>query len=50
MDSTPRPRQHLTAAGKLYDGAWRTYDEFRQARGLGLPAWPEWCYAPLASA
>ncbi len=47
----PRPKQHLIAAGKLYEGAWRQYDAFRQDRGRdGLADWPEWCYCPMAGA
>lgn len=42
---------HLVTAGKLYPGAWRLYDQFRQDRGRdGLPDWPDWCYCPLAGA
>lgn len=44
-----RARQHLIAAGKLYPGAWRALDTFRQGRGKDLPEWPEWCYLPLAA-
>ena len=52
MKSTtpPRPRQHLISAGKLYPGAWKAYDTFRADRGVDLPDWPDWCYAPLAVA
>lgn len=46
----PRPRQHLIAAAKLYPGAWRAYDIYRARRGIDLPVWPDWCYAPLAVA
>lgn len=46
----PRPRQHLIHAAKLYPGAWRAYDAYRAGRGVDLPAWPDWCYAPLAVA
>lgn len=44
-----RPRDHLAAAGKLYPLAWRQVDEFRAARGKSLPAWPDWCFLPLAA-
>lgn len=51
MQDIPRPKQHLVTAGKLYPGAWRQYDAFRQDRGRGgLPDWPDWCYCPLAGA
>lgn len=46
-----RPREHLVTAGQLYPQAWRQVDQFREARGTGsLPAWPEWCFLPLAAA
>lgn len=45
-----RPRNHLTVASKLYPGAWRQYDAFRQDRGNGLPEWPDYVYCPLAAA
>lgn len=47
-DPTPRPKQHLTAAGRLYPGAWRQADEMRAGRGKNLPSWPDWCYLPLS--
>jgi hypothetical protein len=43
-----RPRNHLAAAGKLYPAAWQQVDEFRAGRGQDLPAWPDWCFLPLA--
>jgi len=46
----PRPRQHLIATAKLYPGAWKVYDIYRAGRGVDLPVWPDWCYAPLAVA
>lgn len=45
--SAPRPKQHLITAGKLYPGAWRQVDAFRQDKGKDLPDWPEWCFLPL---
>lgn len=48
--SVPRPKTHLTAAGKLYPGAWKLLDAYRESRGReGLPEWPEWCFLPLAA-
>ena len=45
-----RPRDHLTAAGRLYPVAWKRADEFRADRGRdGLPDWPGWCYLPMAA-
>lgn len=46
----PRPRRHLIAAGKLYPGAWRQFDQFRAGRGKELPQWPDWCFVPMAAA
>jgi hypothetical protein len=41
---------HLVAAGRLYPKAWRQADQFRADRGKGtLPAWPSWCYLPMAA-
>jgi hypothetical protein len=51
MTEIPRPLHHLRAAGKLYPGAWKKYDQYRQDRGKGgLPDWPAWCYCPMAAA
>lgn len=45
-----RPQMHLAAAGRLYPTAWRQADRFRADRGKsGLPAWPPWCYLPMAA-
>lgn len=45
-----RPQMHLAAAGRLYPKAWRQADQFRADRGKsGLPAWPSWCYLPMAA-
>ena len=51
FDKQPcRPRNHLIDAGRLYPQAWRMADQFRADRGTnGLPAWPEWCYLPMAA-
>lgn len=46
---THRAREHLIAAGKMYPQAWQQAEGFRIDRA-GLPAWPEWCYLPLAAA
>jgi hypothetical protein len=50
MADIPRPLHHLHTAGKLYPGAWKQFDQFRQDRGKGLPNWPDWCYCPIAAA
>lgn len=46
----PRPRGHLMTAAALYPGAWRAYDNYRARRGVDLPNWPDWCFAPMAAA
>jgi len=44
-----RPRDHLAAIGRRYPAAWGTVDKLRADRGkAGLPAWPDWCFLPLA--
>lgn len=45
---TPRPLEHLNACSKLYPGAWRGVDTFRQDRGRDIPDWPAWCFLPMA--
>ena len=45
----PRPALHTEAAGKIYPGAWKKIDNFRADRGIELPNWPDWCFAPLAA-
>ncbi len=47
-ESISRPTGHLRAAGRLYPRAWKMVDEFRAARGSGLPKWPAWCFMPMA--
>lgn len=43
-----RPLHHLVTAGKLYPAAWKMVDQFRADRGKSLPAWPRWCFMPMA--
>jgi hypothetical protein len=45
-----RPQQHLAEIAKRYPGIWKAVDSFRVSRGRDLPAWPAWCYLPLAGA
>lgn len=45
-----RPRDHLVAASRLYPNAWGMFDTMRADRGKSLPAWPLWCYLPMAGA
>jgi hypothetical protein len=41
-------KQYLAQAGKTYPGAWKAVEMLREDRGKGLPAWPDWCYLPMA--
>lgn len=51
MTATPRPVQHLIAAGKQWPNAWQLIDRMRADRGKDpLPDWPEWCFLPMAGA
>jgi hypothetical protein len=43
-----RLEQYLAEAGKTYPGAWKAVEMLREDRGKGLPAWPDWCYLPMA--
>lgn len=47
---TNRAKNHLVSISKKYPNCWRTFDEFRASRGVDLPNWPDWCYAPMAAA
>lgn len=44
---THRAQEALSALAKRYPDAWAMADEFRAERD-GLPAWPDWCYLPMA--
>lgn len=46
---TPRAVEILRAYGARYPHAWRQIDEWRLARGHSVPAWPDWCYVPIAA-
>lgn len=43
-----RPLLHLAEYSRKYPDAWRFVDQMRASRGQALPAWPEWCFLPLA--
>ncbi|WP_157040484.1 AcrVA2 family anti-CRISPR protein [Polaromonas naphthalenivorans] len=50
MNITPcRPRDHVTAAGRLYPSAWKQSETMRSGRGQGFPDWPAWCFLPIAA-
>jgi hypothetical protein len=44
-----QPLYHLNALSKQYPQAWKMVEGFRALRGKGLPAWPDWCFLPLAA-
>jgi hypothetical protein len=46
---TTRPRMHVEAIAKAYPAAWKQIDEVRAERGIGVPDWPEWCFAPMGA-
>lgn len=43
-----RPLAHLTELGRRHPTVWKGVDHLRSLRGSELPAWPTWCYLPLA--
>ncbi len=43
-----RPLGHLRQVAQQYPGLWHQLDRLRAGRGKGLPAWPDWCFLPLA--
>lgn len=49
-ETTPRPILHLRSVAERYPDAWRHLEHARTERGRALPAWPDWCYCPLAGA
>lgn len=42
------PVDHLTSIARRYPEGWRMAD-FCRADRTGLPAWPAWCFLPLAA-
>jgi hypothetical protein len=42
-EKTFRPREILVSLGRRYPEAWKVCEEFRAAKGAGLPDWPDWC-------
>jgi len=43
------PLWWLGEYGRRYPLAWRVVDDFRARRGRDLPAWPAWCFLPIAA-
>ena len=50
MKTHERLQNHLNSYAQKYPDAWKQFDDLRQGRGDDLPAWPQWCWCPLASA
>lgn len=44
---THRAQEALSALSRRYPSAWKAAEEFRSNRD-DLPAWPDWCYLPMA--
>ena len=45
------PLDLLKKTTVAYPNAWKQMESFHNENGVGgLPAWPEWCYAPFAAA
>lgn len=45
------PISLLQEISNRYPSAWEQMKMFHESNGaLGLPSWPEWCYAPMAAA
>jgi hypothetical protein len=43
---THRAREIVETVSRAYPKAWQQVDRLREARGKGLPSWPEWCFLP----
>lgn len=43
------PMVRLREMGQRFPGAWKVLDALRDRRGVDLPAWPGWCFVPLAA-
>lgn len=44
----PRPTTHISDVRRRYPHAFDQMREFRNAKGRGLPDWPDWCWVPMA--
>src|SRR6266511_1844775 len=42
------PTGYLTTMAARHPGCWRKVDDLRARRGRDIPAWPSWCYLPMA--
>ena len=45
----PRALLHLNRISRQQPHVWHNVDSFRQAKGVDLPNWPDWCFMPLAA-
>jgi hypothetical protein len=43
-----RPTHHLRQIAQQYPGLWAEVDQLRAQRGHAAPAWPPWCFLPMA--
>lgn len=50
METPQRLQDYIAYYGRKYPGCWKGFESFRQERGRDLPAWPNWCWCPLAAA
>jgi hypothetical protein len=50
MEQLLRPTQYLRLVQQHFPQLGRDVDTLRAKRGKGLPAWPDWCFLPLAGA
>lgn len=50
MEHLLRPTRYLRLVQQHLPHLGRDVDQMRAQRGKGLPAWPDWCFLPLAGA
>lgn len=43
-----RPLAHLNNLAQRHPSVWKGVEYLRSLRGTQLPAWPSWCYLPIA--
>lgn len=48
-NNTYPPLQALKTISALCPEAWELMERFHASNGVDLPAWPDWCYAPMAA-
>lgn len=47
-NAATRPLAHLTEIAQRHPTAWKGVEHLRSLRDSELPAWPSWCYLPIA--